>query len=106
MSAVREALPGVADVISKSWAQRHPPATFAVLCADALRGQPLHQHSDIKLELGSQLVAAASVGRVPSALLIEYLEHALVLGSVPVSPTLTLLLDSSLLSAEAANAAR
>ena len=89
------------ELVAICWAQRRSAGDFAATAQAALdaAGEPA-QRTTIASSLVAQLLDAACVGEKPSPLLIDYLEHGMMLGALPINLSLQQLLACPLLAVE------
>lgn len=91
-----------AGLVALSWAQRLSPADFAAAAQAAVGAAKPAAQADARRALVQQIVEAALVGAEPSSLLVEYLQHGMMLDVLPINLTLQQLLGSPLLALEPA----
>ena len=94
-----------AGLVALSWAQRLSPADFAAAAQVAIGAAKPAAQADVRKALVRQIVEAAQVGGEPSSLLVEYLQHGMMLDVLPINLTLRELLGSPLLALEASGGA-
>lgn len=88
------------ELVAVSWAQWRSAGDFATAAQAAVDAVEPAQRAEVQESLVAQLLDAACVGEEPSALLIEYFEHGMMLGALPINLSLRQLLASPLLAVE------
>jgi hypothetical protein len=86
------------DLVALCWAQRRSATDFAAAARAAVDSAEPAQRADVQRSLVAQLLEGACVGDEPSALLVDYLEHGMMLDALPINSCLRQLLDSPLLA--------
>lgn len=86
------------NLVALCWAQRRNASDFAAAAQAAVDAAAPDRRVEIQSSLVAQILDAACVGDEPSALLIDYLEHGMMLRALPINLSLQQLLDSPLVA--------